>query len=75
MIFPTQKEWTISMARASDPDSASSQFLLFRQTAHSWTAIMQDLGYVSGKVWILLIRSARMQNRQTIRNNPADQQP
>ena len=35
---------TISMARASDPDSASSQFFIcFRQTVHFWTEIMQDL--------------------------------
>lgn len=35
---------TISMARAQDPDSASSQFLLFRRTVTIWMGIMQRLG-------------------------------
>ena len=33
----------ISMARAMDPDSASSSFLLCTRTARSWMEIMQDL--------------------------------
>ena len=35
---------TISMARAQDPDNASSQFLLFRRTVTIWMGIMQRLG-------------------------------
>ena len=55
---------TISMARASDPDSASSQFFIVQADSTFLDGDYAGFGHVQ-KAWILLIRSARMQNRQT----------
>ena len=35
---------TISMARAQDPDSASSQFFIVQEDSDYWMGIMQRLG-------------------------------